>query len=274
LKDLWISVSGALAQQRNVETIANNVANANTPGFKKDQLAFKEYLTALNKGNTDIDLPSKEWKPEDFYKSYGAENAQVEVSGSFTIHDQGSLSPTNNPLDFAISGQGFFELLTESGIRFSRKGNFTINNEGYLVTPNGHFVLSKTPKPEAQDQAEEVVKPEDRKIKVSNQAFSVASDGSIYNGETKAGELSLVAFRDQVALKKEGNSLFINQSNDNQLETAKGAIHQGFVEESNVNAIQEMSNLIKAHRHFESIQNVIKTYDNIAGKTATDIAKF
>ncbi len=274
MKDIWISVSGALAQQRNVETIANNVANANTPGFKKDQLAFKEYLTALDKGHTDIDLPSKEWKPEDFYKSYGAESAQVEVSGTFTVHDQGNLSPTSNPLDFAINGKGFFEILTENGIRYTRKGNFTIDSEGFIVNPNGHFLLAKAPEIDPSELNPEPLSPSDRKIKTNNQPISVAPNGEIYSGENKIGELSLVNFKDQVALKKEGNSLFINQNADNISEARNGKILQGFVEESNVNAIQEMSNLIKAHRHFESIQNAIKTYDNIAGKTASDIAKF
>ena len=89
-------MSGAIAQQRNVETIANNVANAQTPGFKKDQLAFKEYLSAFEKGVHDIDLPNKEWSPEDFYHSYGAEQGHVRVDGSYTMHSQGQLTPTGN----------------------------------------------------------------------------------------------------------------------------------------------------------------------------------
>ena len=83
MKELWVPLSGALAQQKRVETIANNVANANTPAFKRDQAVFKEHLTAYEKG-TDIDLPNKEWAPEDFYRSYGAEKANVKVDGTYT----------------------------------------------------------------------------------------------------------------------------------------------------------------------------------------------
>ena len=134
LKNIWVPLSGQIAQQRKVETIANNIANANTAGFKKDSLVFKEHLTALTKGADIVDLPRKEWKPDDFYRSQGAENAYVKVDGSYTDFEQGPLSPSHNPLDLALFGKGFFEVLTPTGIRFTRKGNFTISKDGELVT--------------------------------------------------------------------------------------------------------------------------------------------
>ena len=112
MKNIWVPLSGQIAQQRKVETIANNIANANTAGFKKDRLVFKEHLTALTKGSDDIDLPNKEWSPDDFYRSQGAENAYVKVDGSYTNFEQGDLKPTNNPLDMALFGKGFFSLIS------------------------------------------------------------------------------------------------------------------------------------------------------------------
>ena len=94
LKNLWVPVSAAIAQQRKVDSIANNVANINTPGFKKDELIFKEYLVALDKGVEDINMPRKEWSPKDFYHTQGAQNSFVKVDGSYTIHKQGQLTPT------------------------------------------------------------------------------------------------------------------------------------------------------------------------------------
>ena len=91
MKNIWVPLSGEIAQQRKVETIANNIANANTPGFKKDRLTFKEHLTALDKGLEDIDIPREDWSPEDFYKSQGAQNSHVKVDGSYTVHEQGRL---------------------------------------------------------------------------------------------------------------------------------------------------------------------------------------
>ncbi|MBF0366635.1 MAG: flagellar hook basal-body protein, partial [Oligoflexia bacterium] len=119
MKDIWIPLSGAVAQQNQIDMIANNVANINTPGFKKDQMAFKEYLTIFAKAQDQVQLPNKEWKPGDFYHSDGAEFGFVKSDGAYTIFKQGQLVPTGNPLDLGIFGEGFFEVLTPNGIRFT-----------------------------------------------------------------------------------------------------------------------------------------------------------
>ncbi|MDD0854826.1 flagellar hook-basal body protein [Halobacteriovorax sp. GB3] len=277
MKDLWVPLSGAIAQQRKVETIANNVANANTPGFKRDQVTFKEYMTALNKGVEDIDLPNKEWAPQDFYRSYGAENAQVEVDASYTIFEQGQMRPTKNPLDIALFGNGFIEVLTPNGIRYTRRGMLSLENDGTLVTDKGHKVLmrSEIPANATDEQLQALPKPEDRVIKIPNGQVSINLQGEVFSNDLKVGHLTVREFHDQQALRKEGSSLYINKDLSNIKTTPlKTAIHQGYVEESNVNAIHEMSELIKAHRHFESIQNVIKTYDNISSKGVNEISKF
>lgn len=277
MKELWVPLSGAIAQQRKVETIANNVANANTPGFKKDQLVFKEYLTQFEKGhNQDIDLPHKEWKPEDFYRSYGAEHAKVKVDGSFTDFQQGQTSPTGNPLDIALKGKGFIEVLTPNGVRYTRKGNLSINPSGLLVTDGGDPILSKLD-PALIAAGGELPSPNERTIQLPQSAgrLSINFQGELSNSNGKISDLSIVEFNDMHALKKEGNSFYINQDIKN-ISTSenKTAVYQGFIEQSNVNAIQEMSELIKANRNFESIQRVIKTYDTISGKGVNEIAKF
>ncbi|MBP9681937.1 MAG: flagellar basal-body rod protein FlgF [Bacteriovorax sp.] len=277
MRELWVPLSGAIAQQRNVETIANNVANANTPGFKKDQVVFKEYLTALEKADAQIDLPQKEWKPEDFYRSYNAEDAFVKVDGTYTLHDQGQLSPTGNAFDSALNGAGFFEVLTPNGVRYTRKGNFSINNEGKLVTDQGFLLLSKEAPPVAGADGKLVLStpPESRAIGVGNSKFSINLEGEVFSGANKVADLALVEFIDAHALKKEGNSLFINPDQKNiKIGENKTSVHQGFVEQSNVNAVSEMSSLINANRNFESIQRVIKTYDTMSGKAVNEISKF
>ncbi|CBW28094.1 putative flagellar basal-body rod protein [Halobacteriovorax marinus SJ] len=277
LKELWVPLSGAIAQQRKVETIANNVANANTPGFKKDQIVFKEYLTQFEKGyEQDLDLPHKEWKPEDFYRSYGAEHAKVKVDGSFTDFQQGQTTPTGNPLDVALKGKGFIEVLTPNGVRYTRKGNLSINPAGLLVTDGGNPVLSKID-PALLLAGENLPSPQERTIQLPQNSGRLAINfqGELSNSNGKISDLSIVEFNDIHALKKEGNSFYINEKFEN-ISTAenKTAVYQGFIEQSNVNAIQEMSELIKANRNFESIQRVIKTYDTISGKGVNEIAKF
>jgi flagellar basal-body rod protein FlgF len=273
LRELWVPLSGALAQQQKVDSIANNVANANTPGFKRDQLVFKEYLTKLEKGYDDIDLPRKEWAPADFYRSYGAENAKVKVDGSFTDFEQGQLTPTGNPFDLALQGDGFLEVLTPHGVRFTRKAILTLNQEGRLVTDQGHPVLSRLA--QNDDPAATPPRPQDRTIQLPEGQFNVNLQGDIFINNQAVAQLSVVEFGDQHALKKEGASFYINDREENmRRDEIKTSVHQGFIEQSNVNAIAEMSELIKANRHFESIQRVIKTYDNISAKGVNEISRF
>ena len=220
MRELWVPLSGAIAQQKNVETIANNVANVNTPGFKKEQIVFKEYLAAVEgKGAQEqgIDLPQKDWKPEDFYRSYNAEDSFVKVDGSYTLHEQGQLTPTGNSFDNAISGPGFFEVLTPNGVRYSRKGSFSISNEGKLVNDQGFLVLAKDAPPVAgaDGKLNLSTPPETRAITVGGSKFSISLDGEVYSGDNKVGSLAITEFNDVHALKKEGNSLFINPDQQN-----------------------------------------------------------
>lgn len=281
MKNIWVPLSGQIAQQRKVETIANNIANANTPGFKKEQLVFKEHLTALNKGVEDIDLPKKDWDPDDFYHTQGAENAYVAVDGSYVSHEQGALNPTGNPLDVALNGKGFFEVLTPNGIRFTRAGNFTISKDGELVTNRGFKLLSKLKADASQGRdanaslSEQQAQSRVLKLPSNIKTISISKDGEIFTNSGLVGEISVVEFNDLHALKKEGSTLFINndQANINRKEL-KTTINQGFIEGSNVNAIREMSELIRAHRHFDNIQKAINTYDSISGKAVNDISRF
>lgn len=280
MKNIWVPLSGQVAQQRKVETIANNVANANTVGFKKDQLVFKEHLTALTKGVDDIDIPRKEFAPEDFYHTQGAENAMVSVDGSYTIFEQGQMQPTSNPLDVGLQGDGFIEVLSPNGVRFTRKGNFSINREGELVTDQGFKVLSAVAGAPAgtRDPASlpDYPKPEERVVRIPTDAkITITREGDVVTKDGPVTKLSVVEFLDKHALRKEGSSLYITPDESNVIRNdIKTIVHQGFLEGSNVNAIEEMSELIKAHRHFESIQKAINAYDSISGKAANDIGKF
>ncbi len=270
MKNIWVPLSGQIAQQQKVETIANNIANANTAGFKKDRLAFKEHLTSLSKTPTDLDMPQGDWKPDDFYRTQGAENAYVKVDGSFTDFEQGTLTPTNNPFDLALNGKGFIEVLTPNGVRFTRGGSFSLNANGELVNNRGDKVLAKL---DESNQSESI---EDRVVKLPlDSKVSISREGDIYNKNAKISTLSVVEFKDLGAIKKEGSSLFINNASEN-LERSKVAtsVNQGFMEGSNVNAVKEMSELINAHRHFDNIQKAINTYDSISSKIVNDIAKF
>lgn len=279
MKNIWVPLSGQVAQQHKVETIANNVANANTVGFKRDQLVFKEHLAAFDEAPV-IDLPREGFAPSDMYHTNGAENSLVKVDGSFTDFEQGTFIPTDNPLDLALRGDGFLEVLTPTGVRFTRKGNLSLNKEGELVTDHGFKVLKElnVSQDTLRDPASvgSIPNPEDRTIRVpTNSKLTFSLDGDVMSKDGVIGKLSVIEFVDKHALRKEGNNLFLTPDEANVRRTdIKTTVNQGFLEGSNVNAIQEMSELIKAHRHFESIQKAINAYDSISGKAANDIGKF
>jgi flagellar basal-body rod protein FlgF len=266
LKGLWVSVSGAVAQQQKIDTIANNIANVNTSGFKKDDVTFKEHLTVLEKGIEDIDLPRKDWSAKDFYHLQGQHQAKVSVDGSHTNFTQGQVTPTHNPLDLALVGPGFFEILTPEGTQLSRSGEATIDGEGFLTDKQGNFYLQPGAKPA-----------EERKIKISleDKTFNVDQSGQIKNSlGTLLGKFSLKEVINTNLLEKTGNGLFTTEEVNLSGSSNATVVLQGNIEQSNVNPIIEMSELIKANRQFETLQKAIKTYDSITGRGVNDIAKF
>ncbi|MBI2605444.1 MAG: flagellar hook basal-body protein [Deltaproteobacteria bacterium] len=118
---IWTSVSGAMAQSQNVDTIANNLANVNTTGFKKDAPVFKEYLASQERATTPVvDIPRTAFKDADFYHTDGLENTMVNVDRITTDHGQGTFKNTSAPFDVAIDGPGFFALKTPGGLMFTR----------------------------------------------------------------------------------------------------------------------------------------------------------
>lgn len=277
MKNIWVPLSGQIAQLRKVETIANNIANANTTGFKREEVVFKEHLTALTeKGGEDIHLPNKEFSPEDFYHTQGQENAMVKVDGNFTDFTQGTLSPTNNPLDLALFGEGFYEVLTPYGVRFTRKGHFSISKDGEIVNDRGFKLLSaQVDNSQGGDGSTSNIEDRVLKLPPGIKKLSISKEGEIFTESGLVGNISVVEFKDPHALRKQGNSLYANPYKENTFAKAKKtAVHQGFVEGSNVNAVKEMAELIKANRHFENIQKAISTYDNISGRAVNDISKF
>src|SRR5690554_8230506 len=131
----------------------------------------------------DIDIPSKEFSPDDFYRTQGAENAFVKIDGSYTDFEQGALKPTNNPLDLALFGNGFFEVLTPSGVRYTRQGNFTVSKDGELVTTNGFKLLSVPQAADSQggDAPASIPPPNERVIRIPpGSKLTISKEGEIF----------------------------------------------------------------------------------------------
>jgi flagellar basal-body rod protein FlgF len=266
-KGIYSALSGAMAQGQQLDTIANNIANANTPGFKTDKNAFREYLTVLEKTPDVNTVPRIPASIDSFYDMQGTQKSYVDTDGTYTDHTQGGLKASGNPLDIALEGKGFLEVLTPQGPRLTRKGTLSVSAEGRLITSDGLPVL-KAGAPGSQ------ATPESRIINLGPDQVTFTQQGDIYQNGQNLGKLSVVEFEDNEHLKKMGNSLYSNtDAAVPQIVNGNTLVHQGFTETSNVNIVKEMTDMIQATRNFESNQRVIKAYDEIDQKLVNDVPK-
>lgn len=259
-KGIFTALSGALAQTTKIDTIANNIANVNTTGFKKDQQTFSEYLTAMEKEPQVMQVPRVPASVESFYDMNGGDKGFVNTAGTYTNFEQGSLKFTGGKLDLAIDGAGFFEVATPNGVELTRAGNFTIDGNGQLVTKDGHPVLLEGDEATALDQ---------RTVRFSGQGQAYISDaGEVFDGEKNLGKISLLNVKNMESLQKVGNNNYSFKPNI-QAEVSKvtvPSLKQGFIETSNVNIVNEMTEMITAQRVFEGTQKAIHAYDAMADK--------
>lgn len=267
LKGVYTALSGAVAQSTKLDTIANNIANVNTPGFKRDQQVFSEYLTANEKEPTTIPIPKDVAAIESFYNMQGGDKSYVHEKGTYTDFSQGSLKRTGGALDVAIDGPGFFEVSSPAGIRYTRAGNFTLDGNGRLVTKEGYPVL----------KASEPGTPEsERTMQFTGEApVTVNDNGQVFQGEDLIGQMSLVNVANADSLMKIGNNLYgprpqmTAQTNP----IPSPSLKQGFLETSNVNVVTEMTDMITTHRVFESTQKAINAYDGMVDKLVNVVGK-
>lgn len=270
-KPLWPAVSGAIARDQQIEVISNNLANVNTNGFKRDDITFKEYLSK-NEKMDDIaeDIPRSPIKDKDLYPLDGRDQSFVVVNGTQTKFTAGALKVTDNPLDIALNGPGFFEISTPSGIRYTKSGSFRISPEGKLITSEGFPLLTKGAEGEAADAAGREISTADH-----DGALHVNDRGEVYMGDEKIGHISIVEFANLNSIRKIGSNNFENK--DPAKNPAQAAVNtfakQGMVEASNVNPVQEISNLIRANRMFEQDLKAMKTVNEMLSKEVNDIGK-
>jgi flagellar basal-body rod protein FlgF len=294
---IWNATAGAVAQSQVVDTVANNLANADTLGFKKDSVSFREYLALEEREPTGADIPRGPVKDKDFYPLDGRDQSFVVVDGTYSNFRPGPLKVTNAMLDVAIEGPGFFEVSTPSGIRYTRQGSFKLATDGRLVTSDGFPVLASQPgglAAELPNTAQPVANLQlgqgglETQGGVSTEAgiaarfinlkdvagkLSFSPGGDIYAGGELVAKVSLAEFADPRQLRKVGGALFENRNPANVRAPDASALRQGMLEGSNVNPVEEMTALIRANRLFEQDLKAMKTYGELMQREANDIGK-
>lgn len=235
----------------------NNLANVNTNGFKKDQVVFREYLSKSETDENHLgEIARSPIKDKDLYPLDGKDQSFVVVHGTHPTHSQGGLRVTDNPLDVAINGPGFFEVATPNGIRYTRSGSFKIGAEGRLVSSDGYPVLAKddsagnvvdappipltqgTSAPIARSPAAATADPASRFIQIGdrNSSIHINDSGEIYSGEDQIAKLSVVNFRDMNNVRKSGSLNFENKdpAMNPAMNEEQAIVKQGMIETSNV----------------------------------------
>lgn len=252
IRSLYTAATGMDAQQTKMDTIANNLANASTTGFKKSRADFEDLMSETIRAPGEID-PRGGSQPAPLQVGMGVRT--VSTTRSFS---QGDVTPTGNPLDVSIEGAGFFRIQRPNGeYAFTRAGAFRIDAEGRLVTQRGELVDPQITVPrEAQD-------------------ITITADGNVsarVNGRVdpiELGRLELTTFQNPAGLEAIGGNLFVETASSGVPVYARpgemglGSLNQGFLETSNVKAVEEMVAMISTQRSYELNSKVIQTADQM-----------
>jgi flagellar basal-body rod protein FlgF len=275
LRGLYTAASGMLAQQRRVEMLTNNIANANTPGYKADQAALRAFPELLLSRLDEETVPGRPPRSFPLQPAVGSFNTGVYMQELIPNFSQGDIKETGQPTDIALvngtlpvdaatgqRGALFFVVQNENGdIRYTRNGNFTINPQGFLTTNDGWYVLDEN----------------GRRIQLPSTNFTVSADGTITVANRRIARINIAFAANPNTLVKEGNGLF--RSNNGTLPSALGnpnvtyTLKQGFIERSNVDLDRSMTELLSAYRAFEANQKIVQAYDRSMDKAVNEIGR-
>jgi len=236
-------VAGTMAQQK-LDTITHNLANINTAGYRADRTSFSTIFTNQNSPGADVEQ---------------APAAYLSLSGQYVDVSEGVIKRTDNELDFAIHGPGYFRVMQENGTEaYTRAGNFRLDAEGNLLTQGGLKVLDNGGSP----------------ITLISGAISVTQEGAIFvdsdgSGKIAAeeiGALGIVTINDLTQIKK-GNLTVIETDQTNTTPAGpEVSVHQGSLEGSNVNSVLAMTEMVAAMRSYQSMMKVVEQYNQLAGQ--------
>ena len=257
---LWIAKTGLDAQQTKMSNIANNLANAGTTGYKRSRAIFADLLyqnvrQVGAQSSQDTQLPSG--------LMMGTGVRTVATEKLFT---QGNLSQTDNLLDMAVQGRGFFQVLLPDGTQaYTRDGSFQVDNQGQMVTSNGYVLQPAITIPE------------------NAQSVNIGTDGTVSvslpgsNGTTQIGTVQLADFVNPAGLQAMGDNLYLESSASGSPQPGNpglnglGTLNQGYVESSNVNVVEELVNMIETQRAYEMNSRAISTTDQMLQYVANNL---
>ncbi len=236
----YTALAGAISRQQAIANISNNLANVNTSGYKKSRVSFESILNGQQQINDAKGM------------NYNR------INKNFTNFEEGAFRQTDDPFDVAISGNGFFKIQGPGGPLYTRRGDFTLDQDGVLQTSSGRAVLD--------EGGSEITIPNANRDKIA-----IGYDGAVYAmGENGArllvGKIAVVAFEDESQLKRESDTAFSASPQAVEQPAQNTRLIQGSQELSNVNMTEEMTKMIDSYRTFETYHKVLESYSKIGEK--------
>ena len=278
LRGIYTGASGMIAQQNRLDAVSNNLANVDQTGYKRDLTVFKAFPDMLIRRQNDNGQGITPAGSYDTMPFVGKLGTGVEVNEVYTTFEQGSLQKTENRLDLALEGRGFFTVETERGERYTRNGSFTINQDGILMTHQGNPVLGENGIIQIQHNNFKI---NERGEVVVNNAISreprdmVSMDRNEWEEPLVIDRLKIVDFHNIREIKKEGNSMYRETDFSGPplppLDPPK--VLEGFLEKSNVNVVREMVEMIEVQRSYEANQKTITSQDETLGKLINEVGR-
>lgn len=255
VRGLYTAYTGMVNQQKRLDTITNNLANASTTGYKREGAtarAFNEYMgVRVNDHTTGYQVTN-----------VGRMSLGVKIGENYTDYSQGSLRSTENTYDLAIEGNGFFAISYtdkqgEQSIKYTRDGNFTMDVDGALRTTDGDYL---------QGEGGDIYVPTDATD------IAITITGEVYADGEYIDTVKIVDFEDYNYLKKFGENLYEPVDGATEIEST-ASIHQGYLETSNINVVNEMVEMITITRAYEANQKAVQTADDMIGKAVNDVGR-
>jgi len=249
IRGLYTSALGMITQMNRMDVVANNIANVDTTGYKRDQVVAQSFTEELMKRLNDPGLR--------MFKDYpiGKVSQGVYVNDIYTDFTAGSLKQTAGPLDLAIHGQGFFCVWVDGEELYTRDGSFTLMPDGTLSTTDGGRV---------QGQSGDIILP--------NGIIVIDETARVYVNDLYIDTLKLTDFTDKHTLRKDKDNYYRVTPGSVQA-PFEGMVSQGFLENSNVNSVREMVEMIALSRAYDTNSRLITIHDQLMGRSANDIAR-
>ena len=238
---LLVGLSRQVALGREMDVVANNIANINTTGFKANGAVFEEFIGKIARDGKMSDRDRKV--------------SFVRDRATWVDMSQGSMERTGNPLDVAIDGKGLIAVQTPNGERYTRNGAFQINSTGQLVTSEGYQVLG--------DSGPITMQPTDREVQISADGTISVRVGASATTEAQRGKLRLVKFDNPGLLQKDGSSTFSAPDGATPQADTTSRFVQGTVEKSNVKSVMEMTRMIEVTRNYTQVANMLSQQSDL-----------